>query len=127
MELLEMLREKGMDVDRPLTALGGKVAFYEKLLFKFCDLYDTTNLSVEFHLDELEKVKTDVHTLKGTAGNLGLTPLFKGYEKAMELLRADCIEEARNVISDTIAKSDELILFIKEYRYGQEGDNTDRR
>ena len=56
-----------------------------------------------------------VHTIKGTAGNLSITPLYKGYSEALELLRAGQPKEAKERLEKVLAVQEEIVLCIKKH------------
>ena len=87
MVTLEFLREYGADVDEGLARCMNMESFYLGLVDSSLDdkYYDLLlNAVASGDLDEAFKA---VHSLKGMAGNLSLTPLFKITSEMTELLR----------------------------------------
>jgi HPt (histidine-containing phosphotransfer) domain-containing protein len=66
-----------ISVDEGLLRLGGNEMIYKTLLKKFLlnPYYD--DLCTYVTVNNLEEAKHNVHTIKGTAGNLSLTALFE--------------------------------------------------
>lgn len=96
MNLMEKLKDLGVNVDEGLDRVMGDSSLYEMMLGMFVDSVRDNPISASDYdganLDDLIK---RVHTLKGMTGNLALTPLFNGYNQALVLLRAGKPAEAR--------------------------------
>ena len=73
----EELISAGADYDGGLELCMNNEEFYFKMILK--KNLDDKNLDAAFE---------DAHALKGVAGNLHLTPLFKAVEEIVEPLRA---------------------------------------
>ena len=116
MGMLDELRDLGVDVDKALKLLGGKTALYERLLFKFVNLVQKTDIRTDFDSNDYKSVMEATHTLKGSAGNLSITPLFKAYADSMQLFRDGKPEEAREVLIKVIPIRDEILACIEKYR-----------
>lgn len=115
MGMLDELRNLGVDVDKSLKMLNGKEALYEKLLVKFADMLRKTDIRTDFDSSDYTSVMETAHTLKGSAGNLSITPLFKAYADIMQLFREGKPEEAREELIKVIPVQDEIIACIEKY------------
>lgn len=65
---------EGVHVESGLRCLNGNSTLYLKLLAQFCQKYQ--NREFVFHQESAADYEFDVHTLKGIAGNLGLSTIF---------------------------------------------------
>lgn len=88
MALLEELGNLGVDVKDGLDRVMGDTSLYEMMLGMFVDAVNSNPISPEdYDGDDLEALIKSVHMLKGVTGNLGLAPLFQGYNQSLILLR----------------------------------------
>lgn len=110
--MLEKLKELGVDVDGVLVTLNGKQALYEKLILKFYDLVQKSNLTEEVGDDIYERV----HALKGAAANLGITPLFNEYVKILGLIRENRMDLVPDAIKDMLPIQEQIMNCIEEYK-----------
>lgn len=115
MGMLDELKELGVDVDKALTLLNGKTALYEKLLIKFADLIKKSDIRTDFDSSDYKSMMETAHTIKGSAGNLSITPLFKVYADIMQLFREDKPEEAREELIKVMPVQEEIIACIEKY------------
>lgn len=95
-KMIDELRSMGLEVDEGLDRVMGDEPLYEMMLGMFADSVQGSPIHPEdFDRGDLDGLTKQVHTLKGTAGNLGLTLLFEGYNQALTLLRAGKAKEAK--------------------------------
>ena len=98
MAFLDELKDLGVSVEEGLKRLNGNEKLYTRLFGSF-----------------LKTLDAKVHTIKGTAGNLSITPLYKGYSEALELLRAGQPKEAKERLEKVLAVQEEIVLCIKKH------------
>ncbi len=81
-----------IDVEGGLSRVGGNKSLFEKLITKFKDagIKHYTDIQAEVDKGDWETATRVAHTLKGVAGNLGITGVFET-AKAVE---AECKEES---------------------------------
>ncbi len=115
MELFDELRTLGVDIDDGLKRLMGKEDLYQRMLGKFINTLRSQYLPVDFDAADCETAIEKAHSIKGTAGNLSITPLFEGYNEILTLLRAGSIEEARVVLERIIPIQNEIIACIEKH------------
>lgn len=115
MGLFEDLKALGVDVDGGLQRIGGNEALYKRLLNTFVKSIKAQDISPDFDTTNYEDVKEKVHAVKGTSGNLSITPVFEAYSQIMELLRAEKPEEAKELLSKIIPVQEEIISCIEKY------------
>lgn len=115
MGLFEDLKALGVDVDGGLSRIGGNEALYKRLLNTFVKSVKGQGISPDFDTADYEDVKEKVHAVKGTSGNLSITPVFEAYSQIMELLRAEKPEEAKALLQKILPVQEEIISCIEKY------------
>lgn len=115
MGLCEELKELGVDIDEALRRLGGNEALYTKLLGSFVKMAGAYEVDPEFDASDVTPVIEKTHALKGTAGNLSLTPLYKAYTQIVDLLRAGQPEIARDELKKIIPVQDAILACIQKH------------
>lgn len=113
-QLIEKLKDYGCDTDGALERFVKKEELYLKFLKRFPD--DPSFAGIKGFIDaaDYENALKSVHTLKGVAGNLGLTPLYTIAADMVTKFRAD-MPEAAVAEYDGLAKIyNELYTVISE-------------
>ncbi len=113
MALLDELRELGSNVDEGLERFMGNAALYERMLRKLPDTVKKTDVGGAFANGELKEAEEQAHALKGATGNLSVTPLFEGYTKVVDLLRAGQADQAKAVYDGLIPVQEQVIACIE--------------
>ena len=114
MSLLEELKGLGVNVNEGLDRVMGDDSLYEMMLGLFVDAVESNSISLdEFSGSDLDGLTRKVHTLKGTTGNLSLTPLFSGYMKTLELLRGGRPAEAKEEFERMLPVQEKIVGCIK--------------
>ena len=114
MSLFEELKELGADIDGGLKRLGGNEKLYTRLLGKFADTFHAGVVSPDFDADDCTEAIEKAHAIKGTAGNLSLTPIYESYSEILGLLRGGKPEEARELLKKIIPVQDQIIACIQK-------------
>ncbi|MCI9377994.1 MAG: hypothetical protein HFI06_05575 [Eubacterium sp.] len=115
MSVLEELRTLGVDIDDGLKRLNGNEKLYTRLLGKFVDSFLANQVSPDFDAADCQGTIEKAHSIKGTAGNLSLTPIFEAYSEILKLLRTDKPEEAREILKNTIPVQEQIIACIQKH------------
>lgn len=115
MGLFEDLKALGVDVDGGLKRIGGNEALYKRLLGTFVKSMKGQEISPDFDTANYEDVKEKAHAIKGTSGNLSITPVFEAYSQIMDLLRAGNPEEAKVLLQKILPVQEEIISCIEKY------------
>lgn len=115
MEMLEELKTLGVDTDGGLLRMNGNANLYVRMLGKFVGMMQKMEIPVDFDNNDYSSVAELVHTIKGTAGNLSLTPIYKAYSEIMDLLRADKPEEAKEILKGIIPVQQDILKCIEKY------------
>lgn len=111
------LKEAGADTDGALRRLSGNIGLYQKILRMFPQ--DETYQQIESALqaNDWAALLAAAHTLKGVAGNLGLTPLSDACADTVSLLRAERYAEAGASCAElrhAYMEFSEIIRLLKE-------------
>lgn len=116
MELFDELKELGVGVDDALSLLNGNAALYERLLGTFADQIKETDVRPDFESGDYAEALDKVHRLKGAAGNLSLTPLYKAYSEIVRLLREEKPEQAKEVFTGVLPEQENIVRCIESHR-----------
>lgn len=115
MSLLSELSESGVNVNEGLDRLMGNAALYERMLGSFVKMMKTMEVQPDFDNTNYADIIEKTHTIKGTSGNLSITPVYEAYSEIVRLLRADQPEEAKAVMQKIIPIQDKIIKCIEKY------------
>jgi HPt (histidine-containing phosphotransfer) domain-containing protein len=115
MDYMDDLKSLGVDVEDALKRFMNHSQLYEKMLAKF--VISVQDLEVKEFLEaaDYEKALANAHTLKGVAGNLSLTPLYKGYSEIVADLRGDEPEKAKKMIAQILPIQEQILNCIKKH------------
>ena len=114
MSLIDELKGLGANVDEALDRVMGDQDLYVMMLGMFLSSVAENNIQVaEFDGADLEGLTKRVHTLKGTTGNLGLTPLFNSYTESLGFLRAGDGAAAKAVYQKMLPVQNSIIDCIQ--------------
>ncbi len=119
MGLLEELKELGVDVDGALERLKGKEDLYIRLLGIFVKTMEEQYVSPDFDGTDYRAVAEKAHNIKGTSGNMSITPIYDAYTRIVDLLRKERPEEARMILRDVLPVQNEIIACIKKHQSEQ--------
>lgn len=98
MNLMEELNALGANTKEGMGRVMDDADLYKMMLGMFVDSLEREPVHVEeFDGASLDELCRKVHTLKGTTGNLSLTPLFDAYMEILGLLRAGNGAEAKKL------------------------------
>lgn len=115
MSLFEELKALGVDIDDGLKRLNGNEKLYTRLLGTFIKTFDANIVSPDFDADDCTEAIEKAHAIKGTAGNLSLTPIYESYSEILALLRTGKPEEARELLKKTVPVQEDIIQCIKKH------------
>lgn len=115
MEYFDELRTLGVDIDDGLKRLMGNEGLYKRMLGLFVKTLKSQYLPSDFDAADSEAAIEKAHSIKGTAGNLSVTPLYEGYNEVLTLLRTGRAEEARPVLERLIPIQNDIITCIEKH------------
>ena len=113
MALLDELKLNGCDVDSGIERFMGNAAIYEKMIRKLPESIKKQNVKTVFESGNSEDAINATHAIKGTSGNLSITPIYEAYAKMVELLRAGSFEEAHTLYINTIPVEEKILNIIE--------------
>ena len=87
------LQAGGIDYDSGLERFMGNEALYEKFLLKFLSDASYQNFVDAMEAGDMPQAERAVHTMKGTAGNLSLDPLFYASDAMVKAIRTKQSQE----------------------------------
>jgi HPt (histidine-containing phosphotransfer) domain-containing protein len=115
-ELLDQLKAAGCDVDGALDRFMGNQALYEKFLFKFLDDDNFIKVLPSFEKKDYQGALESTHTIKGVAGNLGLTRLYNAASNTVALIRANEQAKAEDSYKELASAYNETTDIIKKHK-----------
>lgn len=115
MGLFEELKALGVNIDEGLDRLGGNQALYERLVGSFLKTMDTHAVTPDFDEEDLTDAIEKTHAIKGTSGNLSITPVYEAYTDIVALLRAGQPAQAKEVLEKVMPVQEEIIDCIRRY------------
>ena len=114
MDLINELKNLGADMDSALERFMGNSQLLEMMLKKFPDSIEQ-NSGIEQDIASLSNAISKSHTLKGNAGNLSVTPLYKSYTEITDFLRQGKIPEAKAKLQEILPVQNKIVETIKKY------------
>ncbi len=115
MSLLEELKELGVDVDGGVKRINGNEALYTRLLGSFVKMMKANYVTPDFTDDEREEMIEKTHSVKGTSGNLSITPVYDAYTEIVNQLRAGDLDKAREVLANILPIQDKIVECIEKH------------
>lgn len=113
MDLLDELRSLGVDIDGGLKRIMGNEKLYRRLLGSFVKMAKNNEILPDFDAADCTEAIEKAHAIKGTAGNLSITPLYEAYSEILNLLRSGKPEEARTVLQKILPVQKEILACIE--------------
>ena len=115
MTLLEELQTLGVDVEDGLKRLNGNEKLYTRLFGSFLKTLQANSVALDFDCTDYEETTHKVHTIKGTAGNLSITPLFEGYTEMLAMLRSGRPQEAKSLLEKILPVQEKIVHCIEAH------------
>lgn len=109
--MLEKLKDCGVDVDTALERFMQKKELYIRFLKKFNEDKNFDGLKESIENRSFHDAFHYGHTLKGVAGNLGLTPIFEQVAELVDVLRNS---EKKTYSEDEISKMNEMFCDLEK-------------
>lgn len=114
MNLFDELRALGVDVDDGLKRIMGNEKLYTKLLGSFVKMVKNNAVQPDFDAADCSEAIEKAHAIKGTAGNLSITPIYESYTEILYLLRTGKPEEARTLLEGILPVQKKIIDCIEQ-------------
>ncbi len=115
MGLFEELKALGVNIDEGLNRIGGNEKLYTRLLGSFVKSMKANEVTMDFDTDDLHDVIEKTHTIKGTSGNMSITPIYESYSEIVKLLRMNKPLEAKEELAKILPVQEEILQCIKKY------------
>jgi len=117
MELLDELESLGVDVKEGLGRVMDDADLYKMMLDMFLTNIQSAPIRPEdFDGQNLDELIAKVHTLKGTTGNLSITPLYTRYMETLTLLRENKPGEAKKVFTELLPVQESVLDCIRRHQ-----------
>lgn len=87
MGLFEELKVLGVNTDEALARMNGNSSLYERMLVKFLEMMKNSCVLPHFDRNDYADITEAAHAIKGTSGNLSITPIYEAYSEIVRLLR----------------------------------------
>ncbi len=114
MDLFEELREIGVDVDDGIDRVMGNAGLYQRMLVKLCEMLKNLPAESAFDEDDISALIEKIHAVKGSTGNLSVTPLYIAYMEILTLLRENKPKRAKAVFEDILPVQNKIIACIEK-------------
>lgn len=96
-EHANLLERHGIDYADALERFCGNEALYKRLACKYLDDVHFDGLAVALDESDGKRAYQQAHALKGVAGNLSFSALYRAASEISEALRANDIDHARTL------------------------------
>ncbi len=117
MELLEELETMGVNVKEGLDRVIGDKDLYVMMLDMFVDAVKQKPIELaDFDAADYDGLTKQVHTLKGTTGNLSITPLFEMYNEILGMLRDGNPAPAKALMTKLLPVQEKIIDCIVRHK-----------
>lgn len=114
MILKEVCEKLNAEYDETLARFGGMESMYAKFLKKFLEDSTFSELQQAYQDKNYPEIESTAHTLKGVAGNLGLTNLFSVSNTLVQKIREHHIEEVPIIYEKIVKEYEFTVNTIKE-------------
>lgn len=111
-EILDSLKNSGNDVDGALRRFVGNESMYIKFLKRFLDDKSYLELKDAVEKNDIGNAFVAAHSLKGVAGNLGLTKLYDIASEVSDKLRVRSDFDLAADFASVTEQYDEAVRFI---------------
>jgi len=108
----EMLKEKGVNVEKALERVKGNKDAYKGFLLEFFADPDFKALGKEIETGNIKNAFEYAHGLKGMAANLGLDEVNNKLNVLVEILRAGKLEGADEAYGEVMKACDTIAMFL---------------
>lgn len=115
MSLFDELKALGVNVDDALDRFVQNASLYERMLGSFTSMMKKMSVQPDFDCSDYDEITEKAHAIKGTTGNLSLSPLYEAYTEIVSLLRAGQPEQAKELLIKILPVQNEIIACIEKY------------
>jgi len=115
MSLFEELKSLGVDIDEGLHRINGNEKLYTRLLGTFVKSMDANYIAPDFDESDCTLAIEKTHAIKGTSGNLSITPIYEAYSQIVALLRRGEVRQAKAALKKALPIQEQIIGCIKKH------------
>ncbi len=115
MNLIQELKDLGVNTDEGLQRMGGNSSLYERMLVKLKDMIKGSSVRMDFDFNDYSDVIESAHAIKGASGNLAVTPIYEFSSEFVKLLREQQPEQAKNLLEKALPVQNAIIDCIERY------------
>lgn len=115
MGMIDELIPYGIDVNDAMERFAGSMALYEKMLKKIPENAKKLEVLSYAQAGDLNTALANAHTMKGLTGNLSIVPLFKAYDQAVVMFRANQPNEACAQIQSILPLQQDIVAVVEKY------------
>lgn len=115
MSVLDELRALGVNVDEGLARINNNEKLYTRLLGTYVKSTEANVVSADYTDADVPDMIEKTHAIKGTSGNLSITPMYEAYSKIVDLLRTGRAEEARPILQEILPVQAKILDCIKSH------------
>lgn len=108
----EKLLGAGFDYQAAIKRFAGKEALYEKYLYRFDEDNHYEKANKAFQEGDYKTILSEVHTLKGIVGTLGMTSLFNACQAVVVAIRGceyDKLEHLFAILKEEYEKTKDIL------------------
>jgi len=116
MDLFDELRENGVDVEDGVNRMMGNEALYRKMLVVLLGMLEEFPGYMENNAGDYTETAEKAHAIKGAAGNLSVTPLYKAYSEMLNLFREGKPEQASEVYRELLPVQKKIVACVEKYK-----------
>lgn len=98
MNLQETCEKMNVNYKETLERFCGNETIYKKFLKRFLEDSTYLNLEQAWEKHDYEEIEKNAHTLKGVAGNLGLTNLFNSSNNLFQTIKKREYKDIERII-----------------------------
>lgn len=117
--LITVLQQLGIDTEGALHRFSGNINLYKRFLLKFSDDDTFEKVKNALAIEDWDAMLSAAHTLKGVAGNLGLSAIYQASSEIVTSLRAGDQASARTAFLQMETDYQSLISVLESV--GREG------
>lgn len=114
MGLFENLKDLDVNIEEGLDRFMGNASLYKRMIGKFVTMMESTSIQSDFDSKNYTQIMEKAHSIKGVAGNLSISPLYKAYSDIVTLLRNNQPEKAKEVFDEILPIQTKILDCIKK-------------
>ena len=120
----DVLREHGIDCADARDRFDGNMELYERLAIKFLDDRHVEALLRRIEAGDSEAAYREAHSLKGVAGNLSFSALYRQASALSDALCAGDLGSARALMPQLLRVYDDVVSILEPCRQGERSSDA---